>query len=63
MLNQFYRVTFRKKVYRTIEELRADLDSRRADDNQNRIPQSRYYYGKPPMQKFLDSVELAKKKI
>jgi Integrase core domain len=27
VLNEFYRVAFRKKVYRSIEELQADLDS------------------------------------
>jgi transposase InsO family protein len=26
VLNEFYRVAFRKKVYRSIDELRADLD-------------------------------------
>ena len=26
VLNEFYRVTFRKKLYKTIEELQADLD-------------------------------------
>jgi len=26
MLNEFYRVTFRKKFYRTIDELQGDLD-------------------------------------
>ena len=27
MLNEFYRVAFRKKIYRTLEELQADLDA------------------------------------
>lgn len=27
MLNEFYRVTFRKKIYRTLEELQTDLDA------------------------------------
>ena len=26
MLNEFYRIAFRKKVYRSIDELQADLD-------------------------------------
>ena len=26
MLNEFYRVAFRRKVYRSIDELQADLD-------------------------------------
>jgi hypothetical protein len=27
VLNEFYRVAFRKKVYRSIDELQADLDA------------------------------------
>lgn len=27
MLNEFYRVAFRKKIYRTLEELQIDLDA------------------------------------
>jgi hypothetical protein len=27
MLDEFYRVAFRKKIYRAIEELQADLDA------------------------------------
>ena len=27
MLDEFYRVAFRKKIYRTIEELQTDLDA------------------------------------
>ena len=27
VLDEFYRVAFRKKIYRTIEELQADLDA------------------------------------
>jgi hypothetical protein len=26
MLNEFYRVAFREKIYRTLEKLQADLD-------------------------------------
>jgi hypothetical protein len=34
MLNEFYRVAFRKKIYRTIEEVQADLDVWIEDYNQ-----------------------------
>jgi hypothetical protein len=33
VLDEFYRVAFRKKIYRTIEELQADLDAWLADYN------------------------------
>ena len=63
MLNEFYRVTFRKKIYQTLEELQADLDGWIAEYNQQRPHQGRWCYGKTPMQTFVDSVALAKEKI
>ena len=42
MLDEFYRVAFRKKVYRGIEELQADLDAWVADHNSNRPHQGRW---------------------
>ena len=35
MLNEFYRVAVRKKIYRTLEELQADLDAWTEDYNQH----------------------------
>jgi transposase InsO family protein len=63
MLNEFYRVAFRKKIYRTLEELQADLDTWMEDYNQQRPHQGRWCYGKTPMHTFVDSVSLAKEKI
>lgn len=63
MLNEFYRVAFRKKIYRTLEELQADLDVWMEEYNQQRPHQGRWCYGKTPMQTFVDSVPLAKEKI
>ncbi len=63
MLNEFYRVTFRKKIYRTLEELQADLDAWMEEYNHQRPHQGRWCYGKTPRQTFMDSVSLAKEKI
>lgn len=63
MLNEFYRVAFRKKIYRTLEELQTDLDGWMAEYNEHRPHQGRWCYGKTPMQTFMDSVALAKEKI
>jgi len=63
MLNEFYRVAFRKKIYHSIEELQADLDSWVADYNQRRPHQGRWCFGKTPMQTFLDTIPLAKEKL
>jgi transposase InsO family protein len=63
VLNEFYRVTFRKKFYRTIEELQADLDSFLEGYNAERPHQGRWCFGKTPMQTFLDSLDLAREKL
>jgi transposase InsO family protein len=62
VLNEFYRVAFRKKLYRTIEALQADLDAWLLEYNERRPHQGRWCYGKTPMQTFLDTLELAKEK-
>lgn len=63
VLNEFYRVAFRKKVYRSLAELQADLDSWIAGYNEARPHQGRWCFGKTPMQTFLDTLPLAKEKI
>jgi len=62
VLNEFYRVAFRKKIYASLEELQADLDAWLREYNEARPHQGRWCYGKTPMQTFLDSVPLAKEK-
>jgi transposase InsO family protein len=63
MLNEFYRVAFRKKIYRTLDELQHDLDGWVQEYNTQRSRQGRWCYGKTPMQTFIDSVPLAKEKM
>jgi transposase InsO family protein len=63
MLHEFYRVAFRKKIYRTLEELQTDLDVWLQEYNEQRPHQGRWCYGKTPMQTFIDSVSLAKEKM
>lgn len=62
LLDEFCRVAFRKKVYRSIEELQADLDEWIAQHNEQRTHQERGYFGKTPMQTFPDSTALAREK-
>jgi transposase InsO family protein len=62
-LNEFYRVAFRKKLYRSLEELQADLDAWMREYNEVRTHQGRWCFGKTPMQTFLDSLELARQKL
>ena len=63
VLNEFYRVAFRKKLYTSLEELQRDLDAWLAEYNEQRTHQGRWCYGKTPRQTFLDSVPLAKEKM
>ena len=63
VLNEFYRVAFRKKLYSTLEELQKDLDAWLEEYNERRAHQGRWCYGKTPLQTFIDTVPLAKEKI
>lgn len=63
VLNEFYRVAFRKKIYAGLEDLQADLDAWVKEYNEARPHQGRWCYGKTPMRTFLDSVPLAKEKM
>jgi transposase InsO family protein len=62
ILEEFYRIVFRKKIYRTLEELQTDLDLWLNQYNQERTHQGRWCYGKTPMQTFIDSLPIAKEK-
>jgi transposase InsO family protein len=63
VLDEFYRVAFRKKIYRTIEELQADLDAWVVEYNDQRPHQGRWCYGKTPTQTLIDALPLAKEKL
>src|SRR5690242_21697328 len=63
VLNEFYRVAFRKKVYRSIDELQTDLDLWVHEYNEQRPHQGRWCFGKTPMQTFLDAMPVAKEKM
>jgi hypothetical protein len=56
-------VAFRKKIYGIIDALQADLDAWIDDYNERRVHQGRWYFGKTPMQTFLNALPVAKKKL
>jgi PAS domain S-box-containing protein len=62
-LNEFYRVAFRKKLYRSIAELQADLDDWLVACNERRPHRGRWCFGKTPMQTFLDAKTIAHEKM
>ena len=62
MQDEFYAIAFRKKIYKSIEELQTDLDLWLHEYNNNRPHSGKYCYGKTPMQTWKDSLHLAREK-
>lgn len=62
VLNEFYRITFRKKIYNSLEELQNDLDAWINYYNDERTHSGKYCYGKTPKETFLASLHVAKEK-
>lgn len=48
ILNEFYQVAFRRKIYRSLEELQVDLDNWLQYYNQRRTHQGKMCCGRPP---------------
>jgi hypothetical protein len=63
MQDEFYSVAFRKKLYRNLEELQADVDQWIRDYNEKRPHSGKYCFGKTPMQTFRESKHLADEKM
>ena len=63
VLEEFYRVVFRKTIYRSVDDLQADLDAWIKSYNEQREHQGRWCFGKTPMQTFLDAKPLAQQKM
>jgi hypothetical protein len=55
ILQEFCQVAFRRKIYRTIEELQSDLDAWLAYYNFDRTHQGKRCCGRTPMQTLLDA--------
>ncbi len=56
ILEEFYQVTFRKKIYTTIEELQSDLDKYINYYNNERTHQGKICLGRTPMATFIDGI-------
>ncbi|EII3725605.1 IS481 family transposase [Vibrio cholerae] len=54
ILNEFYQVTFRKKLYQTLEELQKDLDEWLSYYNNERTHQGKMCHGKTPVETLID---------
>lgn len=60
---EFYKVAFRRKLYRSIEEIQTDLDIFMSWYNNDRTNQGRYCQGRTPMQTFVDGLPLYQKYV
>jgi len=62
ILQEFYQIAFRKKLYASIEMLQVDLDLWLDDYNNNRTHQGKMCCGRTPMQTFLDGLQIWREK-
>ena len=60
--NEFYRIAFRKKMYRSIDELQGSISICGFANTMTR-DHIRWCLGKPPMQRFLDAIPMTKEKM
>ncbi|ROH83214.1 IS481 family transposase [Pseudomethylobacillus aquaticus] len=63
ILQEFYQVTFRRKIYQTVEALQTDLDDWLATYNNSRTHQGKMGCGRTPMQTLIDGKEAWHDKI
>jgi transposase InsO family protein len=54
ILNEFYQITFRRKIYTSIEELQKDLDNWLEHYNNQRTHQGKMCCGRTPMETLLE---------
>lgn len=60
--DEFYAIAFRKKLYNSIEEIQADLDTWLVTYNTERTHMGKYCFGRTPLQTFEETLSLAKEK-
>lgn len=63
ILQEFYQVTFRKKIYAELESLQADLDSWLTYYNDERTHQGKMFCGRTPMATWEDDKQIWREKF
>ena len=63
ILQEFYQVAFRRKLYTSIEELQRDLDEWMAYYNEKRSHQGKMCCGRTPLQTLMDGKSVWKEKV
>lgn len=63
ILEEFYQIAFRKKIYNSLDELQKDLDDWLIHYNNERTHQGKMCCGRTPMQTFLDGKQIWQDKV
>jgi len=63
ILEEFYKIAFRKKLYQTLDELQKDLDDWVEYYNHDRTHQGKMCCGRTPMQTLLDGKKIWQEKV
>ncbi len=63
ILDEFWQVAFRKRIYKTLEEIQTDLDAYLIRYNELRTNQGRHCDGRTPMQTFLEGKPLCERYV
>ena len=63
MLEEFYQVAFRKKIYTSLDQLQKDVDEWLEQYNRERTHTGKYCFGRTPLQTFRDTKHLAQQKM
>ncbi|AIJ45738.1 hypothetical protein O987_07965 [Comamonas testosteroni TK102] len=63
ILQEFYQVAFRRKIYRSIDELQTDLDDWINYYNGQRTHQGKMCCGRTPLQTLMDAKEVWDEKV
>lgn len=63
VLNEFYQVAFRRKIYRSLDEMQVDLDDWLRYYNEERTHQGKMCCGRTPMQTLIEGKEVWRDKI
>lgn len=63
VLTEFYQITFRKKIYSTLEQLQVDLDLWLEEYNKRRTHQGKMCCGRTPWQTFIEGRQITQQKL
>jgi transposase InsO family protein len=63
MLEEFYQVAFRKRIYASLEQLQTDVDEWIEQYNRERTHSGKYCFGRTPLQTFRETKHLAHQKM